>query len=151
MATIVPGAYQLLIRLRLGRTLTVGALGRIDFQPGWYVYSGSARNGLAQRIQRHLRREKRMHWHVDHLLAVADGVEAFVSPGLDRSECELHAGLPRGGTPIIGFGSSDCRCVSHLAYFRTRPVIKLMRWVRGTCTPPGGALKFTASGSAWPY
>lgn len=68
-----------------------------------------------------------MHWHVDYLLAVADRVEVFVSPGLERSECELHAGLPDDGTPVIGFGSSDCRCVSHLAYFRQRPVIELMR------------------------
>jgi len=52
--------------------------GQIPFPAGWYVYTGSARNGLAQRVGRHLRHNKRKHWHIDYLLAVADRVEAFV-------------------------------------------------------------------------
>lgn len=71
----------------------MGALGDYPFPAGWYVYTGSARNGVHQRIRRHLRREKRKHWHIDYLLAVADSVEAFVMLGTSISECELHASL----------------------------------------------------------
>jgi sugar fermentation stimulation protein A len=103
------------------------------------VYSGSARNGLTQRIGRHLRHRKRKHWHVDYLLAWADKVEVFVSPGLTQSECELHANLPAGGVPVLRFGCSDCRCASHLTYFHRRPEIRLTCWS-----------KFLASGQLAP-
>jgi len=85
--TVIAGTYQLCIRLRRVKLLRVGALGRFRFAAGWYVYSGSARNGLHQRVGRHLRRRKRNRWHIDYLLAVADAVEAFVRVGTDVSEC----------------------------------------------------------------
>ncbi len=136
--TVTPGTYQLLIRLRRPAMITVGALGRFRFPAGWYVYTGSARNGLEQRIRRHLRRKKRKHWHIDYLLAAADGVEAFVLPGGPTSECELHGRL-RGGRVIVpGFGSSDCDCASHLAHFRKRPRIGLLTYavfLRGVGRP----------------
>ena len=93
---IVPGVYQLRIRLLRPSRIRVGALGIHVFLAGWYVYTGSARSGLAQRIGRHLRHNKRKHWHIDYLLAVADEVEAFVLPGEKLTECELHA-RSRGG------------------------------------------------------
>ena len=124
--TVVPGVYQLRIRLRKPAVVDVGALGRCRFAAGWYVYSGSARSGLVQRIGCHLRRRKRMHWHIDYLLGVADGVEAFVQPGVGLSECELHRSLSGGEALVAGFGSSDCECASHLAYFPRRLRIKLM-------------------------
>ena len=125
---IVPGVYQLRIHLKRPKTIRVGALGKHSFPAGWYVYTGSARNGLAQRVGRHLRQNKRKHWHIDHLLAVADQVEAFVLPGEKLTECELHARLRRGKVLILGFGASDCRCEAHLAYCERRPRIGLMLW-----------------------
>ena len=125
---IIPGLYQLRIRLRRPATITVGALGRVRFPAGWYVYTGSARNGLEQRLGRHLRKRKRKHWHIDYLLAVADSVEAFVLPGTEMAECELHASLAGGQAVVPGFGSSDCNCGSHLTYFRHGPRIALARW-----------------------
>jgi len=44
---VIPGLYELRIRLRRPATITVGALGRVRFPAGWYVYTGSARNGRA--------------------------------------------------------------------------------------------------------
>ena len=128
MMAATPGIYQLQIRLRRPKMVRVGALGRVRFPAGWYVYTGSARSGLEQRISRHLRKRKRKHWHIDCLLAVADGVEAFVLPGSDQSECELHRSLRGGTVPVPGFGSSDCGCRSHLAYFKHRPRIGLLPW-----------------------
>jgi Uri superfamily endonuclease len=125
---VVPGVYQLRIRLRRARVIAVGALGESRFPAGWYVYTGSARNGLAQRIGRHLRRRKRKHWHIDYLLAVADGVEVFVVPGTIVTECELHGMLTGGEVVVPGFGASDCRCRAHLAWFRRKPKIGLVDW-----------------------
>jgi len=128
----VPGVYQLVIRLRRPAVITVGALGCFRFPAGWYVYSGSAKNGLVQRIRRHLRQDKRKHWHIDYLLAATDRVEAFVLPGSAVSECELHGQLQGCQVLVPGFGASDCDCESHLAYIRKRPGIGLMGF---TCYP----------------
>jgi len=56
-----PGTYALVLRLARATTIHVGALGAVDFAPGWYVYVGSALGpgGLAARVNRHLSRSKR--------------------------------------------------------------------------------------------
>lgn len=123
-----PGLYQLRVHLEQPATICVGALGDCRFPAGWYVYTGSARSGLHQRISRHLRHKKRRHWHIDHLLARADHVEAFVLPEAAVTECEQHAALTGGEVVVPGFGSSDCGCRSHLVWFRRRPGIGLMPW-----------------------
>ena len=81
---------------------------------GTYVYTGSARRGLEARLARHLRSSKRLHWHVDHLLAVP-GVRIVAVRRSRLAECRLQALTP--GRPVLpGFGASDCRagCGSHL-------------------------------------
>ena len=110
------GAYLLLLHMDGPREVTVGALGRISFARGAYVYVGSAMGGLEQRVARHLREEKRMRWHIDHLLAASDGVEAFLVPSPVDVECELAAFISAvpGASPVRGFGCSDCGCCSHL-------------------------------------
>lgn len=114
------GTYTLLIQVPTERTLEVGALGRLDFESGWYAYTGSAFGpGGFGRVSRHRElaageREAR-HWHVDYLLG-ADGVrvDAVVrSPDADI-ECAVAQSL--SGTPVREFGSSDCDCPSHLAH-----------------------------------
>ncbi len=76
---------------------------------------GSARGpgGLRARLSRHFRKEKRLHWHVDQLTAVAAIKGVWIAEGGD--ECALNAALGALPTPLPGFGSSDCpRCVAHL-------------------------------------
>ena len=113
-----PGAYGLLIRLRsqfLGR---VGALGQVTMPPGAYLYLGSAygTGGLPARLRRHLRADKRVHWHVDHLTNAGTVERIFVLP--HGRECDLvdtALQLPAINAPFAGFGSSDCRrCTAHL-------------------------------------
>jgi hypothetical protein len=53
------GSYLLIIRLNEEKKLKVGALGTIDFKPGYYIYVGSAMNGLIPRIRRHFKKEKK--------------------------------------------------------------------------------------------
>lgn len=111
------GAYLLIIQLdevalfERGREVLV-------FDPGCYAYAGSAYGpgGVGARLRRHFRREKKTHWHVDHLTKVSDLFSAAVLR--DGSECAIVSRLLASGAfrpSLEGFGSSDCRaCRSHL-------------------------------------
>ena len=52
------GSYILVIELKEEKIIQIGKLGKIHFKKGFYVYIGSALNGLEQRITRHLIKEK---------------------------------------------------------------------------------------------
>ena len=107
-------SYQLFIRVARPLTITVGRLGEFRFAAGDYVYSGSARRGIRARVNRHLRSEKKLRWHIDYLLAAAE-VEITRVRISTLDECQLVA--DSGGTVVVsGFGASDCRqgCGSHL-------------------------------------
>ena len=107
------GIYVLFIRFDTPKDVTVGALGKMRFH-GDYCYVGSAMNGLDQRISRHLSKDKKIHWHIDHLTVAADGIEAFESSSKD--ECGLRRKAEASGmVPAVkGFGCSDCKCDTHL-------------------------------------
>jgi len=125
--------YVLLIRLPRRRRICVGRLGEIDLDAGWYLYIGSAQRNRAARIARHARRDKRLHWHVDYLLAAARLAATFEVPGAADDECRLAAhlaaalGLPRRPPRM---GASDCRCGGHVLYAAKRPAVAaaLRRW-----------------------
>lgn len=113
----VPGAYLLLIGLARPVVLTVARFSGVTVAPGWYAYAGNAHGpgGLRARVARHLRKDKRAHWHVDHLTQDAS-VAALCFLGAD--ECQLVEKLTSASAfsvPMAGFGSTDCRrCESHL-------------------------------------
>ena len=119
-----PGTYALVVLSEDRLLLSVGKLGTHDFPPGYYIYVGSALRGLNARLNRHLREEKSLHWHIDYLLSRATIIQIWYSLGKDRLECVWNiilADLP-GATPVIpGFGSSDCRCRTHLTHFLATP------------------------------
>ncbi len=123
---MTPGIYHLLIHLPQDRTIRVGKLGSFRFPAGCYVYTGSALSGLESRIARHLRRGKRFHWHIDYLLQHGRIVDVITYRTTERLECQLNQrilSLPGCRIPAKGFGSSDCSCPSHLAYFERNPDI----------------------------
>lgn len=117
------GAYILLCRLAADEHVEVGRLGRQLFERGEYAYVGSAMSGLDARIERHLRSEKRNHWHIDYLLERATVVRVLEFESSRRLECELNDRLRDTGAtmPVRGFGSSDCHCDSHLHYLGRDP------------------------------
>jgi Uri superfamily endonuclease len=128
------GIYLLEVIVSRPRVLRIGALGRIRFAPGVYVYVGSAQNGLESRIARHFGERKRTHWHIDYLLS-ARGValpRALYMEGPKPQECETARALAAVAEGMPGFGCSDCACPSHL--FRmpdgrlTRPPIVGQTW-----------------------
>jgi Uri superfamily endonuclease len=108
------GVYLLLLELPKPLILTIGKLGTIHFEKGWYAYIGSALNGLDQRIQRHLRTNKKTHWHIDYLLPYTEIVNVFYKENNQREECKIAQSLESNFGNIPGFGCSDCTCTSHL-------------------------------------
>ena len=112
--------YQLIVELRDEVRCRVGKLGVFDFPRGRYVYTGSAKANLQARIDRHLRREKRFHWHIDYLLARPEArIVRVLTSG--RSECALNRSTA-GRVLVGGFGASDCRsgCGAHLKFLGAR-------------------------------
>ena len=111
------------LRLERGHQLEVGKLGTILFVPGFYLYLGSAMKGVSARVRRHLRVDKPHRWHIDALTEVADPVALWWHEGKERLECIwARAALdsPFSTSVTHRFGSSDCRCPSHLALFPDR-------------------------------
>jgi Uri superfamily endonuclease len=117
---MVKGVYQLHLRLDKPKRIRVGKLGIFTFPAGRYIYTGSAMNGLIGRLRRHLKKRKKLHWHIDYLLRHAKIETIFVLETGERVECQLNSltlSLPNAKVIVKGFGCSDCRCPSHLVYF----------------------------------
>jgi Uri superfamily endonuclease len=112
----VKGIYVLIIKISKPIHPKVGALGEIAFPAGLYAYVGSAQNSLETRVKRHMRKEKRLFWHVDYLLAdeAAEVSEVYCLEGDKTCECQIAQLLFQNSQPIAGFGCSDCHCASHL-------------------------------------
>ena len=144
------GSYLLIAHLPQPLRLRRGALTGRTLASGWYVYAGSARGpgGLRARLGRHLRRRKRLRWHIDRVTTAADVRLGLALPDPAADECALIAALLRGGgfAPALpGFGSSDCDvCPAHL-----------LRWTgphrdeRGDPPPPASMRRggFSAAGN----
>lgn len=113
------GTYCLLIDLKHDSRINIGKLGRLDFKKGEYVYVGSALNSLEGRIKRHLSSDKKLHWHVDYLLAHENTEIIDVIYALNdyKMECEVAQIIAEKGVGVNNFGCSDCKCDSHLFYF----------------------------------
>lgn len=112
--------YAAFFRLDRSRDVEVGALGRREFEPGFYVYTGSAMNSVEKRLERHFSSVENKHWHIDYFSSVAEPVDYLVIPADSRFECELAQAVSRTGRPVQGFGCSDCSCGSHLFHFSSR-------------------------------
>ncbi|MEM3402201.1 MAG: GIY-YIG nuclease family protein [Candidatus Hadarchaeales archaeon] len=110
------GVYVLLIHVPYSFSTKVGELGNIEFEQGYYAYIGSAMGGLEKRVGRHMKGEKKLHWHIDYLLLHSRPVDVFIAETNEKCECKIAEELCRRFSSIEGFGSSDCGCKSHLVY-----------------------------------
>ncbi len=123
------GVYHLIIHLSSDTIIEIGKLGEYHFQSGYYVYTGSAMRGLEQRIARHQRSNKRLHWHIDYLLKHGQIIEVMTHITKERQECQFNQmimSLSGCCIPVKGFGSSDCNCLSHLAFFEEKPTLQCL-------------------------
>jgi Uri superfamily endonuclease len=120
------GVYTLLLFVSKEVTVTVGKLGKQKFPVGYYSYTGSALGkgaSLRNRVARHLRKEKRMFWHIDYLLADQKVSAVLAAETSQKIECKTNQHIKtamEAEVKVRGFGASDCRknCESHLLYFQ---------------------------------
>lgn len=110
--------YLLLIKLPKSSSITVGNLKTIRFKNGFYLYVGRAKRNLLQRIARHLSKDKKKFWHVDYLLKFSKIIDIWISK--NTKECQTALYLSRRFSYIFKFGSSDCKCISHLFFTRNK-------------------------------
>ncbi|MFQ5708470.1 MAG: DUF123 domain-containing protein [bacterium] len=121
-----PGTYALILASSTFADVRIGKLGRLGVKPGFYVYIGSAfgPGGLKTRLAHHSQVSARPHWHVDYLRTHTSLQGVWCTYDSTRREhqwAEAMARLPGASVPLLGFGSSDCTCVSHLCFFAAVP------------------------------
>ncbi|WFN38004.1 DUF123 domain-containing protein [Methanomicrobium antiquum] len=123
------GIYFLVFENSYAEVLT-GALGFLGFQEGFHVYVGSALgNSGIKRVRRHFllseKKDKKERWHVDYLLKSSEfnlEYAVFLNTS-EKYECRAAGML--GGDCVIGFGCSDCKCLSHLYFRKSDPLNEL--------------------------
>ncbi|WP_299524179.1 DUF123 domain-containing protein [uncultured Methanobrevibacter sp.] len=115
------GSYCLIINLKKNTKIKIGKrLGFINFKKGTYVYVGSAMNCLESRVKRHLSNNKKKHWHVDYLLLNENSKieKVYTKESSEKLECKIAKKIIKNQESIANFGCSDCKCQSHLIYFK---------------------------------
>lgn len=120
------GIYNLIVKLDRPKKILVGKLGLLSFLPGYYIYTGRAKKNLQARLKRHKSRTKELHWHIDYLLQFGRVICIKVYPFHEDGECLVNQKIVKrrgAAQPFRKFGSSDCGCHSHLAYFEEEPVV----------------------------
>jgi|TARA_B100001964_G_scaffold165519_1_gene181783 Uri superfamily endonuclease len=111
-------SYQLYLSIKKEIMIQIGKLGKFKFPKGDYVYTGSAKKNIDQRIKRHESKNKKLHWHIDFLLNDKNTeIKKVVKSNIP--ECKLNQ-KTKGNILINKFGSSDCKnkCKSHLKFIR---------------------------------
>ncbi len=122
------GSYVLIGYLNKERNIIVGKLGKFRFQAGYYAYSGSAfgPGGLSARVGRHLKKRKISRWHIDYLRKHLEVRAIWFTLNEDHLECTFTKSLLdncKMKEIIRKFGSSDCKCISHLVYSLDMPTL----------------------------
>ena len=122
------GSYILVVFVPDKTVIYIGALGKVLFNQGFYLYIGSAMGDygsstLENRVKRHVKpsEDKKTHWHIDYLLNQKNNIitQLYLIPSLERLECIIAKDfLIFADAYIKNFGSSDCNCQSHLLYFK---------------------------------
>ena len=121
-----PGTYALVLSTRANGIVGIGRLGKLRLQPGFFVYVGSAlgRGGVRARLAHHLKASSRPHWHIDYLrrhVALEEVWYCHDAASWEHQWAQSLGTQPGTSIPLAGFGSSDCRCDSHLYFFPNRP------------------------------
>ena len=127
-----PGTYILILKVLSSRTVKAGMLGKVNLAPGFFAYVGSALGvgGLRARTRRHIISDKKPCWHIDYIRPYAFINEIWfcsVKKRLEHTAAMVIQSLPETVIAADNFGSSDCRCSSHLFRFDGKPSFKKFR------------------------
>lgn len=112
MKEIGKGSYSIILKLNHDQKLKVGSLKTILLRKGFYVYNGSAygSGGLASRIKHHVKKRKRLHWHIDYV-TTSDECKILRVITCKRKNLERSVSLEMlKGKDFVGipkFGSTD--------------------------------------------
>ena len=108
--------------------IKIGALDDIFFEKGYYLYIGSAMGDsgsstLINRLKRHVSppSRKKVHWHIDYLLESEYAIiyKLWLIPSNQKLECVIAQELLTiSDDHVAHFGASDCKCASHLMFFK---------------------------------
>ncbi len=116
-----PGVYVLVLNIRCNTIVSTRGSKSFRIDKGYYLYIGSARGrgGIRARVTRHLRKDKKLFWHIDYLLSnncvkVAGVYYKVLEKNIDL-ESIIAERLVEKLEYIEGFGCSDKkRDKSHL-------------------------------------
>ncbi|MEM0379686.1 MAG: GIY-YIG nuclease family protein [Nanopusillaceae archaeon] len=110
------GTYLLLLECLNDCEIEVGKLGKIIFKKGYYIYIGSAMNNLEKRILRHLKKDKKIKWHIDYLTTNDSFIirKIFIKESNKKEEEKISKIFEKYFNFIKNFGNSDCKDNSHL-------------------------------------
>ncbi len=148
-----PGTYALILRAwptgRLVPILQIGRCGALRVETGWYVYVGSAfgPGGLRARLRHHCRVSALPHWHIDYLRRAAEPETVWYSHDPQPREHSWAGNVARlysARVPLLGFGASDCGCLTHLFFFPKRPCVSVFRRRVGAVAPDHARIESTA-------
>lgn len=120
------GTYALILEAGVNKSIKVGKLGKLDIEPGFYIYIGSAfgPGGLKARLRHHLKPATKPHWHIDYLRRFARVIEIWYTDDGRRREQDWVVNVEKLPATLMvhpGFGASDSRNISHLFSTRKRP------------------------------
>jgi len=117
------GIYILELYAKVNFFIDVKKFKDVLLKSGFYYYIGSAQRNLSQRIDRHFRNEKKVHWHIDHLTTNRNVIikTAYVIPdapkNLEEEIANMFPTLFNGKIILKGFGNSDTKeTATHLFY-----------------------------------
>jgi Uri superfamily endonuclease len=114
------GSYVLVLNVKKPCRIKAGKLPERELRAGIYLYIGRAKRYLRGRLVRHLRKKKKLFWHIDYLLQKARIKTIWCRPNF-FDECQIASEIMRECkefcSHIHGFGASDCLCPSHLIYY----------------------------------
>ena len=138
----VKGVYLLIIEITNQLIIIIRGT-RYKLEPGYYIYVGSAwgPGGLRSRIARHIKKDKKIHWHIDKITSTPFTAVKTICllPGAPSYYESRIAGILSTKLNFIpGFGSTDRRGdTSHLFICRTySKCVETMRSLEKTIRHP---------------
>ena len=131
-----PGTYVLVLSSRSTDLIQIGRLSALQLQSGSYIYVGSALGpgGVHARLAHHRKLSRRPHWHIDYLRAhtrVEEICYRLDTRRLEHVWAERISLAEGASVPLVGSGSTDCRCESHLFFLQQRPSRERFRQMLG--------------------
>ncbi len=116
------GSYILIGELEEDRELLISSK-KMNFRKGYYIYVGSAMNSLSSRTKRHLRKTKKLRWHIDYLTTFMKRIKTLNIESSEPLECQIARSIGKIADGFAkNFGSSDCSCLSHLYWMKENPL-----------------------------